>query len=108
MPVNGRFSQGVDVPKYTPPNPSSCSRHDAHPVGVYISFEISYQAQIPVHKHSSWEHIIMHFLKRLWQWYTDRRIERRMLKGPGVYRTQTNQSHIPGRKMPTLPISTNS
>jgi hypothetical protein len=71
-----------------------------------ISFEISYKAQIPVHKHSSREHIIMHFLKRLWQWYTDRRIERRMLKGPGVYRTQTSQSHIPGRKMPTLPIST--
>ena len=29
-----------------------------------ISFEISYKAQIPVHKHSSREHIIMHFLKR--------------------------------------------
>jgi len=75
---------------------------------VYIAFEISYKAQSTVHTHSSREHIIMHFLKRLWQWYTDRRIERRMLKGPGVYCTQTNQSHLPGRKMPTLPISTNS
>jgi hypothetical protein len=37
----------------------------------------------------------MNFLKRLWQWYNDRRTERRMLRGPGVYRTQTNQSHLP-------------
>jgi hypothetical protein len=50
----------------------------------------------------------MNIFKRLWQWYTDRRTERHMLKGPSVYRTQTNQGHIPGRKMPTLPISTNS
>ena len=50
----------------------------------------------------------MNILKRLWQWYNDRRTERCMLKGPSVYRTQTNQGHIPGRKMPTLPISTNS
>ena len=47
----------------------------------------------------------MNSFKRLWQWYTDRRTERRMLKGPGVYCTQTNQYHIPGRKMPTLPIA---
>jgi hypothetical protein len=50
----------------------------------------------------------MNILTRLWQWYRDRCIERRMLKGHGVYRTQTNQAHIPGRKMPTLPISTSS
>jgi hypothetical protein len=50
----------------------------------------------------------MNLLKRLWQWYSNRRTERRMLKGHGVYRTQTNQSHIPGKKMPTLPISTSS
>jgi hypothetical protein len=48
----------------------------------------------------------MYILTRLWQWYTDRRTERRLLKGPGVYRTQTNQAHLPGRKMPTLPIAT--
>ncbi len=47
----------------------------------------------------------MNILKRLWQWYSDRRIERRMLKGPSVYHTQTNQCHIPGRKMPSLPIA---
>jgi hypothetical protein len=47
----------------------------------------------------------MNFLKRLWRWYSDRYTERRMLKGPGVYRTQTSQYHIPGRKMPLLPIS---
>jgi hypothetical protein len=47
----------------------------------------------------------MNFLKRLWRWYSDRRTEHRMLKRPGVYRTQTNQCHIPGRKMPLLPIS---
>jgi hypothetical protein len=47
----------------------------------------------------------MNFLKRLWRWYSDRRTERRMLKGRGIYRTQTNQCHIPGRKMPLLPIS---
>jgi hypothetical protein len=47
----------------------------------------------------------MNVLKRLWQWYSDRRTERRMLKGPGVYRTQTNQGHLPGRKMPVLPIA---
>jgi hypothetical protein len=50
----------------------------------------------------------MNILKCLWQWYNDRRTERCMLKGPSVYRTQTNQGHIPGRKMPTLPISTHS
>lgn len=55
--------------------------------------------------HASREPTAMHFLKRLWQWYSDRRTERRMLKGPGVYRTQTNQGHIPGRKMPVLPIA---
>jgi hypothetical protein len=75
---------------------------------MYISCEVSYKAQITVRKHSSTEHIAMHFLKRLWQWYNDRRTEHHMLKGPSVYRTQTNQGHIPGRKMPTLPISTNS
>ena len=47
----------------------------------------------------------MNIFKRLWQWYSDRRTERRTLKGPSVYRTQTNQGHIPGRKMPTLPIA---
>jgi hypothetical protein len=75
---------------------------------MYISCEVSYKAQITVRKHSSREHITMNIFKRLWQWYTDRRTERHMLKGPSVYRTQTNQGHIPGRKMPTLPISTNS
>ena len=78
---------------------------------MYISSEVSYKAQIAqitVRKHSSREHTAMNILKRLWQWYSDRRTERRMLKGAGVYRTQTNQGHIPGRKMPTLPISTNS
>jgi hypothetical protein len=58
-----------------------------------------------VRKHSSREQTAMNILKRLWQWYSDRRIERRMLKGPSVYRTQTNQGHIPGRKMPSLPIA---
>ena len=47
----------------------------------------------------------MNLLKRLWQWYSDRRTEHRLLKGAGVYRTQTNQCHIPGRKMPTVPIA---
>jgi hypothetical protein len=61
-----------------------------------------------VRKHSSREHTAMNILTRLWQWYKDRRTEHRMLKGHGVYRTQTNQAHIPGRKMPTLPISTSS
>ena len=74
---------------------------------MYIAYKVSYKTQITVRKHASMEHIAMHFLKRLWQWYTDRRIERRMLKGPNVYRAQTNQNHLPGRKMPTLPISTN-
>jgi hypothetical protein len=46
----------------------------------------------------------MELLRRLWQWYTDWRIERRMLKGHGVYRTQTNQQCLT-RKMPFLPIS---
>jgi hypothetical protein len=50
----------------------------------------------------------MHVLKRLWQWYNDRRTEHPMLTGPSVYRTQTHQSHLLGRKMPTLPISTNT
>jgi hypothetical protein len=50
----------------------------------------------------------MHILKRLWQRYKDRRTEQSMLKGPCVYRTQTNQGHVPGRKMPTLPIATNT
>lgn len=50
----------------------------------------------------------MNILKRLWQWYSERRTERRMLKGDGVYRTQINQGPIPGRKMPSLPISTNA
>jgi hypothetical protein len=75
---------------------------------MYIAFEVSHKAPIPVRKPSFKEHIAMHFLKRLWQWYTDRRIERRMLKEPSVYRTQTTQAHLPGRKMPTLPISTNA
>ena len=98
----GVFSQGVDVPRYTPQNLSSCKRHDVYTVGVYIFFEVSYKAKITVCKHSSREHTAMNPLKRLWQWYSNGRIERRMLKGHGVYRTQTNQSHIPGRKMPTL------
>jgi hypothetical protein len=46
----------------------------------------------------------MNPLKRLWHWYSDRRIERRLLKGHGVYRTQTNQQCLTG-KMPLLPIS---
>ena len=50
----------------------------------------------------------MNLFKRLWQWYSNRHTERLMLKGPGVYSTQTSQAHIPGRKMPTLPIATNS
>lgn len=75
---------------------------------MYIAVEVASKAQITVCKHSFTEYIAMHFLKRLWQWYTDRRTEHHMLKGPSVSRTQTNQGHIPGRKMPTLPISTNS
>jgi hypothetical protein len=75
---------------------------------MYISFDVLYEAQITVRKHSSREPTTMNILKRLWQWYNDRRTERRMLTGDGVYRTQTNQSHIPGKKMPTLPISTNA
>jgi hypothetical protein len=75
---------------------------------MYIAFEISYTTTMTVRKHSSREHTAMNLFRRLWQWYSNRRTERRMLKGDGVYRTQTDQSHLPGRKMPTLPTSTNS
>jgi hypothetical protein len=74
----------------------------------YNAFEVSCNAKITVRKHSSREHTAMNLLKRLWQWYSTRRTERRMLKGHGVYRTQTNQSHLPEKKMPTLPISTSA
>ncbi len=74
----------------------------------YNAFQVSCNAKITVRKHASTEHTAMNLLKRLWHWYSNRRTERRMLKGHGVYRTQTNQSHIPGKKMPTLPISTSS
>ena len=72
---------------------------------MYISSEVSYKAQITMRKHSSREQTAMNLLKRLWQWYSDRRTERRMLKGPGVYRTQTNQSHLPANPaMNALPV----
>jgi hypothetical protein len=75
---------------------------------VYIAFEISDKVTITVRKHSSREHSAMHFLKRLWQWYNDRRTERRMLKGPSVYGTQTNQSHLPANPaMTALPVPPN-
>ena len=53
---------------------------------VYF-FKVLGKATLTVRKHSSREHTAMNILKRLWQWYSDRRIERRMLKGHGVYRT---------------------
>jgi len=93
-----------DVQRYAPPNPS-CRRHDPGAAERYIAFEVSGKAKIPVGQHASREHTAMHLLKCLWQWESDRRTERRMLKGHGVYRTQTNQGHIRGRKMPFLPIS---
>jgi hypothetical protein len=99
---------GEDVLRYTPPNPSSRRLHDDCAARMYISFEVSCKTTMTVRKHSSREHTAMNNFKRLWQWYSDRRIERRLLKGHGVYRSQTNQAHIPGRKMPTLPISTTS
>jgi len=50
----------------------------------------------------------MNILKRLWQWYTDRRIKRRMLKGPSVYGAQTTQSHLPANPaMTALPVPPN-
>ena len=87
---------------------SSRRRHDASATKRYNAFQVSCNAKITVRKHASTEHTAMNLLKRLWQWDSNRRTERRMLKGHGVYRTQTNQSHIPGKKMPTLPISTSS
>ena len=90
------------------PNPSSRRRHDASATKRYNAFQVSCNAKITVRKHASTEHTAMNLLKRLWHWYSTRRTERRMLKGHGVYRTQTNQSHISGKKMPTLPISTSS
>jgi hypothetical protein len=103
-----RACEGVNASGTSPLHSSSCRQLDAYPVGVWLPFKVSYKAQLTVRKHSSGEHSAMHFLKRLWQWYKDRRTEQSMLKGPCVYRTQTNQGHIPGRKMPTLPICTNS
>jgi hypothetical protein len=50
---------------------------------MYIAFEVSSKAQITVRKHASREQTAMNLLKRLWQWYSDRRTERRMLKGDG-------------------------
>ena len=50
----------------------------------------------------------MNILKRLWQWYTDRRIERCLLKGPSVYGAQTTQSHLPANPaMTALPVPPN-
>ncbi len=49
-------------------------------------FQVSCNAKITVRKHASTEHTAMNLLKRLWHWYSNRRTERRMLKGHGQYR----------------------
>jgi len=69
------------------PNPSSRRRHDASTTKRYNAFQVSCNAKITVRKHASTEHTAMNLLKRLWHWYSNRRTERRMLKGHGVYRT---------------------
>jgi hypothetical protein len=41
------------------------------------------------------EHSVMNLLKRLWQWYRDRRVERHLFKGHGFGESHRSQGTTP-------------
>src|SRR5438093_11725783 len=106
--MENRPSRNVHVPRYTHQTRHPADTMTPAPQRGIMPFRSQATQRSLCASTPSTEHTAMNLLKRLWQWYSNRRTERRMLKGHGVYRTQTNQSHIPGKKMPTLPISTSS
>src|SRR5262245_44159183 len=68
--------------------------HDTYATGVYISFEFFCTTHLPTQEPAR-EYTLMKPLKRLWQWYRDRRVEHQALKGHSGDEHHRSQSPPP-------------